>query len=177
MRPLLTNGMFCLALGFSLLTEMSFALAQTPSPTLIAEAPTFAAPASGALSTAPPAPVPVPPSGVLLTPPTAERHAVTTVPIKAAQTVKIAKSAKPVAMHRHVVHRPSTARLETPPRTMTADQSVVGVEPTPKTAQGRSWVGFFKSPCLFSASNRPRPAATPHRRHESPRSRRCAQNT
>jgi hypothetical protein len=47
------------------------------------------------------------------------------VPIKAAQTVNIAKSREPVAMRRRVVHRRSTAPPETIARTTTVDQSVV----------------------------------------------------
>ena len=117
------NGMSCLALGISLLTKTSFALGQTPSPTLIAQAPAFAPP-SGVLSTAPPAPVAVPPSGVLVTPPTVERP-VTTVPVKAAQTVQIAKRATPVTMRRHVLHRRSPTPRETITRTTTVDQSIV----------------------------------------------------
>ena len=112
-----------LALGIGLLTGTLFASGQTPSPTVVAQAP-VTAPPSGVLVTPPPAPVPVPPSGVLVTPPTVERHAVTTVPVKTAQTEQIAKRATPVPMRRHVVHGRPAARRETITRTTTVDQSI-----------------------------------------------------
>jgi len=114
------NAVSCLALGIGLLAWTLFAFGQTPSPTLVAQAPAFAPP-SGVLITQPPAPVAVPPSGVL---PTVERRAVITLPFKTAQKVQIAKKATPVTMRRHVVRwRPATRR-ETIARTTTVDQSV-----------------------------------------------------
>ena len=77
-------------------------------------------PPSGVLITPPPAPVAVPPSGVLAT---IERRAVTNLPFKTAQKLQTTKRASPVKMRRHVVHWRSAARRETIMRTTTADQS------------------------------------------------------
>jgi hypothetical protein len=98
-------GVCCVAFGFGLLTETLFALGQTTSPMFVAQGPS--APASGVLMTPPPAPVLVPPSGVL---PTVERHTVTARPIKMAEQIHIAKRSTPVSMHRHVVSRPPSRR-------------------------------------------------------------------
>ena len=124
------SGVSYLTLGIGLLTGPLFAIGQTPSPTFVAQAP-VTVPPSGVLVTQPPAPVPVPPSGVLVTPRTIERHAVTTVPVKTAQTVRIAKRATPITMRRHVrpaarreTARRETARRETITRTPTVDQSI-----------------------------------------------------
>jgi hypothetical protein len=56
------SGAYYLALGIGLLSEMSSQ--QRPSPTLVAQV-TGSVPPSGILKTPPPAPVAVPPSGVL----------------------------------------------------------------------------------------------------------------
>jgi hypothetical protein len=99
--------MSCLALGIGLLTETSFALAQMPSSTLVAQVTGTVTP-SGVLITPPPAPVPVPPSGVL---PTVERRTVTTLPFKTAQKLRTTKKPAPVRMRRHVGRwRPATRR-------------------------------------------------------------------
>jgi hypothetical protein len=119
----MNNRVSCLALGIGLLAGTLFAFGRTPSPTLVAQAPA-SAPPSGVLITEPPAPVAVPPSGVLETQPTVERRAVTTLPIKSAQKVQIAKRAAPVTMRRHVVHWRSGARREAIMRTTTIDQSI-----------------------------------------------------
>jgi hypothetical protein len=110
-------GMPCLALGIGLLTAASFAQGQTSNATFIAQA-LAPGPPSGVLRTEPPAPVPVPPSGVVMPSPTVEhhpiserhaitgghaiteRHAITTPPVKAVQTRQIAKRATP-----HIVHK------------------------------------------------------------------------
>jgi len=122
------SGVSYLTLGIGLLTGPLFAYGQTPGPTLVAQAP-VTVPPFGVLVTQPAAPVPVPPSGVLVTPRTVERHAFTTVPVKTAQTVRIAKRATPITMRRHVVHwrpaaRRETARRQTITRTPTVDQSI-----------------------------------------------------
>ena len=132
------SGVSYLTLGIGLLTGPLFAYGQTPSPTFVAQAP-VTVPPSGVLVTQPPAPVPVPPSGVLVTPRTIERHAVTTVPVKTAQTVRIAKRATPITMRRHVVHwrpaaRRETARRETITRTPTVDQSIAATPSVVSTA-------------------------------------------
>jgi hypothetical protein len=101
------GGVSCVALGFSLLIETSFALGETNSAMLVAQGPS-SAPPSGVLVTPPPAPVSVPPSGVV---PSVERHAVTARPSKMAPQMHIAKRSTPVAMHRHVVNsRPASQR-------------------------------------------------------------------
>jgi hypothetical protein len=88
------GGLSCVALAFGLLTETLFALGQTTSPTSVAQGPS-SPPPSGVLATPPPAPVLVPPSGVL---PTLERHAVAGRPLKMAQ--QIHTSPKPMRPRR-----------------------------------------------------------------------------
>jgi hypothetical protein len=116
-------GMPCLALGIGLLTAASFAQGQTSNATFIAQA-LAPGPSSGVLRTEPPAPVPVPPSGVVTPSPTVEhhpvseghaiteRHAITTPPVKAVQTRQIAKRATP-----HIVHKRSATRRQAIVRT------------------------------------------------------------
>jgi hypothetical protein len=127
------NGVSYLALGIGLLTGTLIAFGQTPSPTLVAQAP-VTVPPSGVLVTQPPAPVPVPPSGVLLTPPTVERHAVTTLPVMAAQTARISKRTTPVTPRRHVGNWRPAARRETITRTTTVDQSIAAIPSVVRTA-------------------------------------------
>lgn len=105
------NGMPCLALGIGLLTAASFAQGQTSNATLTAQA-LAPGPSSGVLRTEPPAPVPVPPSGVVMPSPTVERRAITTPPVKTAQTRQIAKRATP-----HIVHKRSATRRQAIVRT------------------------------------------------------------
>jgi hypothetical protein len=88
------GALSCAAFAFGLLTETSLALDQTPNPTLVAQGPS-SAPASGVLTTPPPAPVLVPPSGVL---PNVERHDVAARPLKTAAQTHIAKKPAPVSM-------------------------------------------------------------------------------
>jgi hypothetical protein len=118
-------GMPYLALGIGLLTGTSFALGQTPSAAPIAQAPP-----SGLLGTAPPAPVPVPSSGVLTPPPTVEQHAITNAPVKTAETRQIAKSAT-----RHEHQRSVAPRRQTIARTTTVVQNI---EATPRVASTSS---------------------------------------
>ena len=113
------NGVSYLAFGIGLLTETSFALGQTPSAMLVAQV-TGSVPSAGVLVTPPPAPVAVPPSGVLAP---IERRAVTTLPFKTAQKLQTTKSGPPVRTRRHVVHSRSAARRETTTRITPADQS------------------------------------------------------
>ena len=112
------KGASYFALGVGLLTETAIALGQTPSQTLVAQV-TGSVPPSGVLITPPPAPVAVPPSGVL---PAIERRAVTTLPFKTAQKVQTAT--RSLTMSRHVMHSRSAARRETIKRTTTVDQSI-----------------------------------------------------
>jgi hypothetical protein len=67
------GGVSCVAFGFGLLPETLFASGQTTSPTFVAQGPS-SAPPSGVLMTPPPAPVLVPPSGVLPTVRAPHRH-------------------------------------------------------------------------------------------------------
>jgi hypothetical protein len=122
-EPLLKIGMPCLVLGIGLLTAASSAQGQTSNGTFIAQA-LAPGPSSGVLRTEPPAPVPVPPSGVVTPSPTVEhhpvseghaiteRHAITTPPVKAVQTRQIAKRATP-----HIVHKRSATRRQAIVRT------------------------------------------------------------
>ena len=89
------GGLSCIALALGLLTETLFALGQTTNPTAVAQGPS-SAPPSGVLVTPPPAPVLVPPSGVL---PNVERS-VTRRPLKMAEHIHIAKSSTPGSMRR-----------------------------------------------------------------------------
>ena len=130
LQPRMKNGVYYIALGIGLLTET--ALGQTPSPTIVAQSPTTLRP-SGVLTAPPPAPVAVPPSGVL---PTIERRAVTTLPFKTAQKIQTAKRAKPVAMHRHVVR--SAAGRKSTTRTATGDQSIAVTPPVVSKAAEQS---------------------------------------
>jgi hypothetical protein len=122
-------SMSYLALGIGLLTETSFALAQTPSATLVAQVTGTVTP-SGVLMTPPPAPVPVPPSGVL---PTVERRAVTALPFKTARKVQTTKIAAPLRTRRHIVHR-STNRREATRPTSTVNQSAAAMPLVVKTS-------------------------------------------
>ena len=115
------NVVSYLALGIVLLTGIAYG--QTPSPTLVAQAP-ITAPPSGVLGTQPAAPVGMPPSGVLKTLPPVESPVVAARPVEKAQKVQTAKGAIPVRMRRHVVPWRSAARRETITRTTAADQSI-----------------------------------------------------
>jgi hypothetical protein len=119
----MTNGVPYVALGVGLLAGTFIAYGQTPSRTLVAQAP-ITAPPSGVLATQPAAPVSVPPSGVLKTPPPVEPPVVTTRAVEKAQKVQTAKGAIPVRTRRHVVHWRSAARRETITQTTTTDQSI-----------------------------------------------------
>jgi hypothetical protein len=105
------NSVFCLVLGIGLLAGILIAHAQTPRPTLVAQA-SVTAPPSGVLATQPPAPVTVPPSGVLLTQPSRESHTVATAPVKITRRVRTAETAAPTTM-RHVAHRRTAAHRAT----------------------------------------------------------------
>src|ERR1700722_104064 len=106
------TGVSCVALSLGLFTATMIALAQTTSPTVVAQGPS-SAPASGVLATPPAAPVSVPPSGGLATPPAApppgvlatlERHRVGNGrPLKITQNAQNRPST-PAKMHRHLVH-------------------------------------------------------------------------
>ena len=114
------GGLSCVALAFGLLTETLFALGQTTSPTSVAQGPS-SPPPSGVLATPPPAPVLVPPSGVL---PTLERHAVAGRPLKMAQQIHIAKTYASASMRRHTVSSRPASRRHTITRHITVAQSM-----------------------------------------------------
>ena len=114
------GGLSCVVFAFGLLTETLFALGQSNNPTAVAQGPS-SPPPSGVLMTPPPAPVLVPPSGVL---PTLERHAVTGRPLKMAEQIHIAKSSVPVSMRRHTISSPPAARCRTITRPVTVAQSM-----------------------------------------------------
>jgi hypothetical protein len=111
------GGLSCIALALGLLTETLFALGQTTNPTAVAQGPS-SAPPSGVLVTPPPAPVLVPPSGVL---PNVERS-VTRRPLKMAEHIHIAKSSTPGSMRRHTVSSRPAARHQTITRPTTVAQ-------------------------------------------------------
>jgi hypothetical protein len=151
------TGVSCVALGFGLFTATIIALAQTTSPTVVAQGPS-SAPSSGVLATPPAAPVLVPPSGVLATPPGAplpvtppsvqapvERHRISNArPFKTAQNAHHLRS-RPDAMRRYVVH------FETPPRRDKSTRPTIlpqNIAPTsvvdrPPAEEGRSFLSQF----------------------------------
>jgi len=114
------NGVSYLAFGIGLLTETSFALGQTPNATLVAQV-TGSSPPAGVLTAPPPAPVVVPPSGVLAT---VERGAATALPFKTVQKWQTTKAAPAVRTRRQEVHARSATRRATATRTMPVNQSV-----------------------------------------------------
>jgi hypothetical protein len=101
---------YYLALGIGLLCDMSSQ--QRPTPTLVAQV-TGSVPSSGVLKTTPPAPVAVPPSGVLAT---VEHSHVLTLPFKAVQKLQTSKKAAPARTRRHDMrwtrHKTSTPRVD-----------------------------------------------------------------
>jgi hypothetical protein len=105
------NSAFCLVLGVGLLAGTLIAHAQSPMPTLVAQAP-VPIPPSGVLVTQPTAPVPIPPSGVLVTQPNPEGHTVAMAPVKITKQVRTAETAAPTTL-RHVAHRRTAARRAT----------------------------------------------------------------
>jgi hypothetical protein len=115
------GGLSCVALAFGVLTETLFALGQTTNPAAVAQGPS-SAPPSGVLTTPPPAPVLVPPSGVL---PNVERHAVTARPLKMAEDTHIAKRPAPISMRRHTVSSRPAFRHPAITRPTTVAQSKV----------------------------------------------------
>ena len=94
----------CLTLGIGLVAGTIDVQGQTHGPTFFAQAP-VPVPPSGVLLTQPPAPVAVPPSGVLVTQPPTERRRVATAPIKRARTAKVVERTAPTTMRGHVHQR------------------------------------------------------------------------
>ena len=117
--------MSSLALGIGLLTETGLALGQASGLTVVAQAAGSERP-SGVLITPPPAPVAVPPSGVL---PTGEHRGVVTLPFKWSQKMRTAKKAAPITVRPHVAHSRSTAGRKTITRITTAHQGIATTTP------------------------------------------------
>ena len=103
----------CLALGILLVAGTLNANGQTGVPTVVAQAP-VTVPPSGVLATPPPAPSAVPPSGVLPQPEPVERRTVTTVPVKTVERLHTAERMTPATMRHHVLHRRTAARRGVP---------------------------------------------------------------
>lgn len=114
-----------LALGIGLFTKTALALGQASGPTAVAQAAGSERP-SGVLITTPPAPVAVPPSGVL---PTGEHRGVVTLPFKWSQNMQAAKKDAPMTMRPHVAHSRSTAGHKTITRITTAHQGITTTPP------------------------------------------------
>ena len=131
------KGVSYLALGIGLLTETPFALEQSPSPMLVAQV-TGTVPPSGALIAPPPAPVAVPPSGVLTTD---ERHAVTTIPFKTVPMSQTTKRATPVRIPHHVRHLRSVAHRKTITRTQST-ATTPSVVIAPAVQPRRDGIGY-----------------------------------
>ena len=119
------GGLSCVALAFGLLIETSFALGQRANPTVVAQGPS-SAPPSGILTAPPPAPVFVPPSGVL---PNVERHGGAVRPLKTARQIHVAKKSAPISTrHHNNVASHSVSRHHTVTRPISVAQRMT---PTP----------------------------------------------
>jgi hypothetical protein len=156
-RSAMKTGVSCVALCFGLFTATIIALAQTTSPTFLAQGPS-SAPPSGVVAAPPAAPVSVPPSGVLATPPsaqrpvtpsgvlaTAERHRVSKArPIKTAQNVRHQRS-KPATMRRHVVHHWTAPRHDKgkPPTILARNIAPAPSVDSSAAEAGRSFLSQF----------------------------------
>src|SRR5215472_14256117 len=141
-----SGPMSCLALSIGLLTETSFALGQTPSPTLVAQV-TGTVPPSGVLRAPPPAPVAVPPSGVLAT---VERGAGATPAFKTAQKLPTIRRATPIRTRRHGVHWRSAIRAKTSTPTSTTGQSIAATPLVVKTTPEQPQQGGIGYPLFLS---------------------------
>jgi len=135
----------CLALGVGLVAGTLNAQGQTHGPTFVAPVPV---PPSGVLVTQPPAPVAVPPSGVLVTQPPAARRTVATAPIKRAQTVEVVER----TVHQRTASRHVTTRtlvqedLAAKHATTTAAATPAPAPPpvyVPAPAPVYNWTGFY----------------------------------
>ena len=127
------TGVSCVALGFGLFTATLIALAQTTSPSFVAQAPS-SAPPSGVLATPPPAPVSVPPSGVLAT---VERHVGSARPLKTTQNAH-----KSTPKRRHVVHHWTAPRHDKSTRPTTLAQNIAPIPSmaSPAAEEGHSFL-------------------------------------
>ena len=126
----MTNAPSCVALGIGLLTNTSFALAQTSNSILVAQI-TGSVPFSGVLATPSPAPVAVPPSGVLAT---AEPRFDTIAPAKAGQKLLTRIRSRPVTTSRHVVHQRRLTERRRALRAAAIDQNLA-IAPAPSLSQ------------------------------------------
>jgi hypothetical protein len=151
------TGVSCVALSLGLFTATMITLAQTPSPTVVAQGPS-SAPPSGVLATPPAAPVSVPPSGVLATPraaplsvpppgvlATVERHRVGNErPFKTTQNAHHPRS-RPATIRRHVVHYSTGRRPDkiTRPTILAQNIAPTRVVDSPPAEEGRSRLSQF----------------------------------
>ena len=151
------TGVSCVALSLGLFTATMITLAQTPSPTVVAQGPS-SAPPSGVLATPPAAPVSVPPSGVLATPraapllvsppgvlATVERHRVGKErPFKTTQNAHHPRS-RPATIRRHVVHYSTARRPDkiTRPTILAQNIPPPRVVDSPPAEEGRSLFSQF----------------------------------
>ena len=151
------TGVSCVALSLGLFTATMIALAQTTSPTVVAQGPS-SAPPSGVLATPPAAPVSVPPSGVLATPraapllvsppgvlATVERHRVGNArPFKTTQNAHHPRS-RPATIRHHVVHYSTAPRhaKATRPTILAQNIAPTPVVDSPPAADGRSLLSQF----------------------------------
>jgi hypothetical protein len=113
------GGLFCFVLALGLPAETSLASAQTANPPLVAQG-SSSAPLSGILTTPPPAPVFVPPSGVL---PNVQRHGRAVRPTRTDEQIQVAKKSAPISTHRHNVGLRTASRHHTVKRPMRGAQS------------------------------------------------------
>jgi hypothetical protein len=142
-EPAVRKCVSCLAFSMWLAAGSFNANGQTRVPTVVAQAP-VTVPPSGVLVTPPPAPSAVPPSGVLVQPEPAERRTVTTVPVKTVQPLRTAERVAPPTMRRHVVHRQTAAR-RVAPRTLAREdvgQRVTTTRTTTIPAPPSPWPVF-----------------------------------
>jgi hypothetical protein len=140
MEPLMRICVSSLALGLGLLTEAALALGQPFSSTVVAQAVGAEHP-SGVLITPPPAPVAVPPSGVL---PTIEHRGFVTLPFRWSQKIQTAKTAAPVTLRRHVAHSRRAGR-KTIAQITTVRQSIAAtahVDSAPAEQPGQDETGY-----------------------------------
>jgi hypothetical protein len=117
----MTNAPSCVALGIGLLTNTSFALAQTPNSI------PGSVPSSGVLATPAPAPVVVPPSGVLAT---TGPHFDTTAQSATRQKPFKRKRSMPVTTSHHIAHHRRLTERRTATRAAIVDQNPANT-PTP----------------------------------------------
>jgi len=145
------TGLPYLAVAIGLLAEISLALGQAPSRMVVAQV-TGTVPSSGVLAAPPPAPVSVPPSGVLAT---VESHHATAPEFKTPQKSQTARKAAAAILRGHVVRRRyvpphETARAASKDQVITVAPLVVKTVPEQRRPDARGfdlvlpWLGKGK---------------------------------